>query len=312
MEDINHKIFIVGHTKPDLDAIASAVGYQSYKEGIGDLIYKAIRCDRVNSQTEWVFKEYNTELPQYIPDISGMNVVLVDHTFPENRAKGWENANIVEVIDHHDVKLQDIIPQKITIRPCGSTSTLVSEKIFKSNVYISKDIASILLSAILDDTLGLKSPTTVKIDIDMTKKLNEICNISDLWEYSKLLFKKKDIWNQLSPRDIIEEDMRNVEFNGNWVSISQVETMNNRELKKKEIIEELEKINIANPFNLRLVMLTDVLKNDCILLVVGNDISLLERELNAEIVNNTVYLPNVVSRKKQILPILEKFYAVNS
>jgi manganese-dependent inorganic pyrophosphatase len=308
MEDINQKIFIVGHTKPDLDAIASTIGYQVYKEGIGDLRYKAIRCDRVNSQTEWVFKEYNTELPSYVPDISGMNVVLVDHTFPENRAKGWENANIVEVIDHHDVKLQDIIPQKITIRPCGSTSTLVSEKIFKSNVYISKDIAFILLSAILDDTLGLKSPTTVQIDIDMTKKLNEICNISDLWEYSKLLFKKKDIWNQLSPRDIIEQDMRNVEFNGNWVSISQVETMNNRELKKKEIIEELEKINITNPFNLRLVMLTDVLKNDCILLVVGNDIPLLERGLNAKIVNNTVYLPNVVSRKKQILPILEKIY----
>ena len=129
-----------------------------------------------------------------------------------------------------------------------------------------------------------------------------------MWEYSILLFKKKDIWNQLSPRDIIEGDMRNVEFNGNWVSISQVETMNNRELKKKEIIEELEKTNITNPFNLRLVMLTDVHKSDCILLVVGNDIPLLERELNAEIVNNTVYLPNVVSRKKQILPILEKIY----
>ena len=74
-------------------------------------------------------------------------------------------------------------------------------------------MAFILLSAILDDTLGLKSPTTVQIDIDMTKKLNELCNISDLWEYSKLLFKKKDIWNMLSPRDIIEEDLRNVEFN---------------------------------------------------------------------------------------------------
>ena len=64
-----------------------------------------------------------------------------------------------------------------------------------------------------------------------------------MWEYSKLLFKKKDIWNQLSPRDIIEEDMRNVEFNGNWVSISQVETMNNRELKKKEIEDEIKTLN---------------------------------------------------------------------
>ena len=237
MEEHNQKIYIVGHTKPDLDAIASAIGYQAYKEGIGDLRYKGIRCDRVNSQTQWVFKEYNTDLPPYVPDISGMNVVLVDHTFPENRAKGWENANIIEVIDHHDVKLQDIIPQKILIRPCGSTCSLISEKIFTSKAYISKNISFILLSAILDDTLGLKSPTTSQIDIDMSKKLNEVCNIPDLWEYSKLLFKKKDIWNQLSARDIIEEDIRNVEFNGNWVSISQVETMNNRDLKKKEIMK---------------------------------------------------------------------------
>lgn len=308
MEEHNQKIYIVGHTKPDLDAIASAVGYQAYKEGIGDLRYKGIRCDRVNSQTQWVFKEYNTDLPPYVPDISGMNVVLVDHTFPENRVKGWENANIIEVIDHHDVKLQDIIPQKILIRPCGSTCSLISEKIFTSKAYISKNISFILLSAILDDTLGLKSPTTSQIDIDMSKKLNEVCNIPDLWEYSKLLFKKKDNWNQLTAREIIEEDIRNIEFNGNWVSISQVETMNNKDLKKEEIIEELERLNITNPLNLRLVMLTDVLKNDCILLVVGKDLPLLEKELNTKVIDNSIYLPNVVSRKKQILPILENIY----
>jgi len=308
MEEHNQKIYIVGHTKPDLDAIASAVGYQAYKEGIGDLRYKGIRCDRVNSQTQWVFKEYNTNLPPYVPDISGMNVVLVDHTFPENRAKGWENANIIEVIDHHDVKLQDIIPQKILIRPCGSTCSLISEKIFTSKAYISKNISFILLSAILDDTLGLKSPTTSQIDIDMSKKLNEVCNIPDLWEYSKLLFKKKDNWNQLTAREIIEEDIRNIEFNGNWVSISQVETMNNKDLKKEEIIKELERLNITNPLNLRLVMLTDVLKNDCILLVVGKDLPLLEKELNTKIIDNSIYLPNVVSRKRQILPILENIY----
>ena len=76
MEEHNQKIYIVGHTKPDLDAIASTVGYQAYKEGIGDLRYKGIRCDRVNSQTEWVFKEYNTELPPNVPDISAMNIPL--------------------------------------------------------------------------------------------------------------------------------------------------------------------------------------------------------------------------------------------
>ncbi len=309
MTDLKNNIYIVGHTKPDLDAIASAVGFQKYKEGIGQPNYHAICCDRVNAQTGWVFKEYNTQLPEYIPDISGMNVVLVDHTFSESRAKGWEKANILEVIDHHDVKLEDIIPQKITIRPCGSTSSLVTQKIFGSNVLISKDISMILLSAILDDTLGFKSPTTIKLDRDMANKLNEICEIEDLWEYALILFQKKDIWNTLSPREIIEEDMRNIEINGNWFSISQVETLNNRELKKEEILNDLIHLNEINPLNLRIVMLTDLIKGNCILLVVGKDIPLLEKVLNTKVIDNTLFLPNEVSRKKQILPILQKIYS---
>ena len=81
-----------------------------------------------------------------------------------------------------------------------------------------------------------------------------------------------------------------------------------KDLKKEEIIEELERLNITNPLNLRLVMLTDVLKNDCILLVVGKDLPLLEKELNTKIIDNSICLPNVVSRKRQILPILENIY----
>lgn len=303
-------IYIVGHTKPDLDSISSAVGYQKYKEGIGEINYFAIRCDRVNPLTEYIFKKYNTPLPEYIPNISGMNIVLVDHTYPENRAKGWENANILEVIDHHDVKLEDIVPKKILIRPCGSTSTLVIEEIFNSNIHISKNIAHILLSAILDDTLGLKSPTTKQIDIDMVNRLNDICKVGDIWEYSKELFSKKDIWNTLTPREIIEMDMKEVDIKGNRVSISQVETLNNRDLKEKDILNELKRMNEINPINLRLVMLTDLLKNDCILLVIGKDIHLLIGVLNTKIIDNRLLLPNVVSRKKQLLPILEKMYEV--
>lgn len=308
MNTLKEKIYVVGHTKPDLDSIASAVGYARYQQSRGNFQYVPIRCDTVNPLTEDIFNKYNVPLPQYISDISGMNIVLVDHTYPESRAKGWQNANILEVIDHHDVKLEDIIPKHITIRPCGSTSTLITEKFFNSNISIPKDIAYILLSAILDDTLGLKSPTTIQLDIDITKKLNEICEVGDIQQYSKELFTKKDIWNTLSSREIIEEDMRDIEVNGNWLSISQVETLNSREIKVEGIIEELERLNRVKPYNIRVVMLTDLTKNDCNLLVVGKDISLLEKQLDTKILDNKILLPNVVSRKRQILPILEKMY----
>ena len=302
------RIYIIGHTNPDLDSIVSAVGYQRYNELMGDFRYSAIRSDKVNPLTEYIFDKYNLKLPTYIPNISGMNIVLVDHTFPENRAKGWEKANILEVIDHHDVKLEDIIPPKITIRPCGSTSTLITEKYFNSNISIPFDIANILLSAILDDTLGLKSPTTIQLDIDIVEKLKRICKVEDIVEYSRELFYKKDIWHTLTAREIIEMDIKEVEIKGNRVSISQVETLNNRDIREEEILHELKILNGNSPLHLRIVMLTDLIKKDCILLVVGDDLKLLEKELNTKIINNRILLPNVVSRKKQVVPILESMY----
>ena len=302
-------IYIVGHRRPDLDSIASAVGYEVYRQLLGDTDYKAIRCDDTNTLTEWVFKKFETPLPKYIPNISGTNVVLVDHTYSENRADGWEKANILEVIDHHDVKLEDIVPQRITIRPCGSTCTLITEKFINSNIDIPFNIANILLAGILDDSLGLKSPTTIQLDIDMVDRLNEVCKVGDIDKYSLEIFEKKDIWHTLTPREIIEEDIRNVEINGNWVSISQVETLDNESIDTKDLIEELEKINGEKEFNLRLVMLTNPVKKDCLLISIGKDINLLEKELGKEIKESRVYLKDIVSRKKQVLPLLEKIYS---
>lgn len=301
-------IYIVGHTKPDLDSIASAVGYESYRHQLGELNYQAICCDDINELTKWVFNKFDTLIPEFIQDISGMNVVLVDHTYSENRAKGWESANIVEVIDHHDVKLEDIVPLRITIRPCGSTCSLIAEKFFNSKLTIPQNIAGILISGVLDDTLGLKSPTTIQLDIDMVSRLNDICKVGDIDKYSLEIFEKKDIWNTLSPRDIIEEDIRNVEIKGNWVSISQVETLKSEEMNTDAIHKELELLNTEKEFNLRIVMLTNPIKRDCILVVVGKDIKLLESVIGEDIKYNVVYLKDVVSRKKQVLPLLEKMY----
>ncbi len=308
MDENEKKIYIVGHTKPDLDSIASAIGYESYRHQLRDFNYKAIRCDDINQLTEWVFKKYNTSIPELITNISCMDVVLVDHTYSESRAKGWESTNILEVIDHHDVKLEDIVPLRITIRPCGSTCTLIAEKFFNSNIDVPINIAHILLAGILDDSLGLKSPTTIQLDIEMVNRLNDICKVGDIEKYSFEIFKKKDTWHTLTPREIINEDIRNIEIKGNWISISQVETLNSEDINTDSILRELELMNTEKEFNLRIVMLTNPVKRDCILVVVGKDIKLLESVLGKEIKENVVYLKDVVSRKKQVLPLLEQMY----
>ncbi len=299
------KVYIVGHKRPDLDSVASALGYQTYMNLMGSFNYYAIVCDKVNPLTEWIFNEFSTRLPQFIPDISGMNVVLVDHTFSQSRPKGWENADILEVIDHHDVKLEDIVPKKILIRPCGATSTLVTQMMIDSNITIPENIASILLAAIIDDTLNFKSPTSTELDIEMGKHLLAMSNISDIERFAEKIFHKKDQWENMDAKEIIMRDIKYEEIEGNIVAISQVESLDISKIDENRIINELKD---TQSLSLHLVMLTDLSKGDCKLLVVGKDIQKLEEVIGDKIINNGVYLPNVVSRKKQILPILEKVY----
>lgn len=301
-------IYIVGHRRPDLDSISSAVGYQSYMNCKGFFNYYAIRCGDVNNLTKWVFEKFDTKLPDLIPDISGMNIILVDHSDPKQRPKGWEKANIIEVIDHHEPDIDDLSLKKSNIKECGATSALIAQMIVEECNSITPNIAGVLLSAILDDTLGLESPTTTNLDTEIVYTLADICNIQNINTFSKELFSKKDIWNELSSRDIIEADMKEIDINGNVISISQVETMNNIHLHTDKILNELKKLNEESPLNLRIVMLTDLQSKKCILLVVGKDLPLFENTLKRQILNNIAILPNVVSRKRQILPIVERMY----
>ena len=310
MTSIKENIYIVGHIRPDLDSIACAIGYQYFKQSQGDFNYHAIICDNINPLTKWVLEKYNVKVPPYIPNISGMTVVLVDHTYSQSRAKGWENANIIEVIDHHDVKLEDIIPKSITIRPCGSTSTLITEKFINAKVEIQKDIASILLCAILDDTLALKSPTTLELDREMVSRLLQFSEIRDIDALSKEIFTIKDIWDEIDAKEIIEMDMKDIEIMDKKVSISQVETLDREKLRNKEaeILNELEKFNSANPYDLRIVMITDLTRGDCILLLTGKDKEILIKDLGNKYENSRGYLSGIVSRKKQLLPLLTHMY----
>lgn len=302
------KIYIVGHRKPDLDSIASAFAYQVYMNSQGFFNYYAIRSDEVNPSTKWLFEIFETRLPEYIPDVSGMNLVLVDHTYPESRPKGWEKANIIEVIDHHDVKLEDIIPKKILIRECGSTASLIAELIVNSGIDIPKNVAGILLSAIVDDTLNLESPTTTPLDIDMLYTLVDLSGIGDLEKFVDDLFSKKDNWKNMPPKEILNMDMKEININGNSVVISQIETRDSSNIDIDLLLNEMRDEDIVNPVSLRLAMVTDIFKSECKLLVVGKDLKLFEFGIGEDIVNNVLILSNVVSRKKQILPIIKGMY----
>lgn len=311
---IGDSVYIVGHKTPDLDAIVAAQAYQVYRHSQGDFNYIAIRCDEVNPVTKWAYKEWGMEVPPLVEDISGKKVVLVDHTDPDQRPDGWEKAEILEVIDHHKIKLETSAPPKITLRSFGSSSTIIAQKMVRRGVKINRDVAGLMLSAILDDTLALRSPITTLVDRQMAGHLAIRSQVSDISELARTLFAQKDVWQKMTPAEVCTKDSKQYAMGEKTVRISQVETMDNRKLAKnvakyqKFMDEHREKEGL----DLFIVLITDLIRNDCILLSSGQpkEIKALEEIFETKRdESGFLRLPGVLSRKKQVVPPLLQYYS---
>ncbi|MCA9376471.1 manganese-dependent inorganic pyrophosphatase [Candidatus Nomurabacteria bacterium] len=312
---IGESVFIVGHRKPDLDSIASAYAYQVYRHAKGDFNYLAIRCDTENSVTKWAFEHFDLDLPMLLKNVAGRKIVLVDHTDPEQRPLGWETAEIIEVLDHHKLKLETSVPPKITIRPYGATCTLIASKMLGAKITITKELAGLMLSAILDDTLALRSPVTTYVDRSVAGELSAIAGIVDLGSFAKKIFDKKDSWSKMGAERLVSSDTKDFDFDDIKIRVAQVETMDNRKIEKreKEILTAIRKISKAEGIDLYLVMLTDLLTNDCIMIAEGPKVEFLETVFDTHMENkNKIYLPGVLSRKKQVVPKLMEFFGKGS
>jgi manganese-dependent inorganic pyrophosphatase len=303
---IGETIYIIGHKNPDADSIISAYAYQVYRHSQGDFNYIAVRAGDLNPATKWLFEKFNLTPPPLVTDISNMKVALVDHTDPSVRPNGWEKATIVEVVDHHKLSLETAEPSKITIRPYGATATLIAQKMTRQKIAMDENIAGLILGAIIDDTVAFRSPTTTHMDQRVAGELLTMAGIGDINEFARELFNKKDVWSKMKIRDIILQDYKEFKIGNTSLSISQVETMNNKKLfeNKEAFIKDLQSLNQETPLDYRVVLLTDPLRNDCIMLYIGKKEELIPKIFNKDSEEpNTIYLPGVLSRKKQILPV---------
>ena len=164
----NSTIYIYGHLSPDTDSIISSIVLADYQQKIDDR-NNVISCrlGKLNKETKYALNYFNVESPVLITDLSGADkVFLVDHNSPSQSIDS-ENANIIGIIDHH--ALSDFTfmkPIQIITKPVGSTCTILYELYRKNNISISKEIAGLIMSAIISDTLLLRSPSTTQKDID--------------------------------------------------------------------------------------------------------------------------------------------------
>ena len=233
-------------------------------------------------------------------------VILVDHNQQSQSVDGIEEASILEVIDHHNLgTIGTTMPINFRSMPVGCTCTIIYKLFLEANVEIPKNIAGIMLSSILSDTLLYKSPTTTQLDIEAGNKLAKIAEI-DQMEYGMKMFKAASSVEGLSVYDIIHTDMKTFKYENSTMAIGQVMTLDFDNIAKREheVIDGLNNMCNFGNYKVALLFVTDVIKNGSYLFFNEGSKDLLEEAYGIDDIKQGVYLDGIVSRKKQMLPPL--------
>ena len=233
-------------------------------------------------------------------------LILVDHNEKNQSIDDIDQAEIIEIIDHHRVaNISTTAPLFYRAEPVGSTATIISEMYLESGLRPSKQIAGLLCAAIISDTLLFRSPTTTDIDRRILDRMSKIADL-DPEDFANKMFKAGTSLKGVAPLDLIEGDVKTFTIAGENVRVGQVMTMNPEEIEPlREEIEKLMKEKIDRKGETTFVLvLTDIFNETSELLVVGDHIEDIEEEFGNKVENGTISAPGVLSRKKQVIPRL--------
>lgn len=302
------EIKIFGHQNPDTDTITSALVVQDIEKQLGSDV-KAYRLGDINSETQYALDEFGVEVPDLLTEVaSGDEVILVDHNEKQQSAKGIENAVVTKVFDHHRIaNFETEGPLYYRAEPVGCTATILNKIYKEKNLELSKEMAGLMLSAIISDTLLFKSPTTTEEDIDAASELKAVAGV-DLEAYGLEMLKAGASTKDKSAVQLITGDAKTFDIGEKSVRIAQVnvvdvdEVFNRREEIEAAINAEIDKEN----YDLFTLIVTDILNSNSKVLALGNEFASVERAFDVALDQNTAILEGVVSRKKQVVPNITK------
>ena len=296
------KILVMGHKNPDTDSICSAISYANLKKELGFEV-EAVRLGTISKETQFILDYLNMDAPRLIESVnSGDQIILVDHNEAGQSVDGRDNATILEIIDHHKIDLKTSDPINLRFETVGCSSTIISKIYEEKGVAITKEMATVMLSAIMSDTLIFKSPTCTEEDVKQGKKLAEIAGL-DYEVYGKDLLIAGTSLDDKTAYEIVNIDCKPFEFGTQKAAVAQVNTVEiSAVLARKEELETVMKELMAKDgLDFVTLMITDIITNSTELYVVG-DKTLTIKTFGMAEGAETVFLPNVVSRKKQIVP----------
>ncbi|KZE74021.1 inorganic pyrophosphatase [Paenibacillus elgii] len=301
------KVLIFGHKNPDTDTICSALAYAHLKTQLGQNV-EPVRLGSVNGETQYALDYFKAEAPRLVETVANeaKNVILVDHNERQQSASDIDQVRVLEVIDHHRIaNFETSGPLYYRAEPVGCTATIL-KKLYKENgVAIPKEIAGLMLSAIISDSLLFKSPTCTDEDVAAARELAEIAGVNaDV--YGLDMLKAGADLSDKTIAQLITLDAKEFQMGSYKVEIAQVNAVDTNDVlsRQAELEAALSGIIAEKNLDLFLFVVTDILNNDSIGLALGRAAHAVEQAYNVKLEDNKAVLKGVVSRKSQIVPVL--------
>jgi manganese-dependent inorganic pyrophosphatase len=305
------KVLIFGHKNPDTDTICSAIAYADLKIKLG-VDAEPVRLGSVSGETQFALDYFGIQAPRLVESVANevKDVILVDHNERQQSVSDIDQVRVIEVIDHHRIaNFETSGPLYYRAEPVGCTATIL-KKLYKENgVSISKEIAGLMLSAIISDSLLFKSPTCTPEDVAAARELADIAGVNADTYGLDMLKAGADLSDKTIVQ-LISLDAKEFTMGSAKVEIAQVNAVDVNDVlsKQAEIEDALTSIINEKGLDLFLFVVTDILNNDSVGLALGRASDAVEQAYNVKLSNNQAILKGVVSRKSQIVPVLTDIF----
>ena len=303
-------ILIFGHKNPDTDTICSSIVYNNLKRLQG-MDTEAVRLGEINDETKYALEYFNVRLPRLVEEVAeGQQVILVDHNEFQQSANGIEKAVVREVIDHHRIaNFETAAPLYYRAEPLGCTATILKKIYEEQSVHIDKQMAGLMLSAIISDSLLFKSPTCTLQDKVAAEELAKIAEVN-AEEYGLAMLKAGASTTDKTAETLISLDAKEFVLGADKLVVAQINTVDANEVAdRKEELEAAINAELASKgLSAYVFVITNILTSDSEVLVLGEKQDKVAQAFGKTLENDFMTLEGVVSRKKQVVPqITEEF-----
>lgn len=303
-------IKVFGHKAPDTDSTGSPIIWAWYLTEVKGTPAKAVLLGEPNTEAAFVLKRWDLAKPEIISDVAADDdVVIVDTNNPAELPASINEANIIQIIDHHLLAggIKTKTPIDITIRPLACTATIMYDLMGADVTKMPDSIKCAMLSCILSDTLEFRSPTTTAHDRKVAETLAAELGIS-IPDYADELFAAKSDVSAFTDAELLRMDSKEYNVAGKELRVSVLETTSPKIVldRKDSLMASMTDVAKEDGADQVLLFVVDILKEEATLLV-PNDLvkQLAEASFGCTVTGDTVVLPGIMSRKKQIIPALK-------